>query len=424
MNSLYFECNAGISGDMAVAAMIDMGADKETLMRALDSIQAEGFAAKISRAQKNGIDCASFDVILDSAHENHDHDMSYLFGNSREQEEHTHCHEHRTMTEISQIISTAKMTEKARTLALKIFQIIAEAESEAHGIPAEEVHFHEVGALDSIADVIALAVCFENLRQTYGIEKVYVPFLCEGRGTVRCQHGILPIPVPAVANIARKYSLPLLLTEDTGEFVTPTGAAFAAAVMTDRCAPKTFLIRRTGLGAGKRAYSRPNILRAFLIEESDFNIQHDTIIKLEANIDDSSGEALGFALEKLFEAGALDVNFIPCFMKKNRPAYLLTVLCTEEKITEIERFIFLNTTTIGIRKSKTERTILPRQIQTVKTKWGEAKVKTVSLYGAQKFYPEYESVRTVCEEHGLPFDTVYREIAQCAEKNSSASHGE
>lgn len=423
MKNLYFECNFGISGDMAVAAMLDAGADEDELLRTLKTIPADGFTVKVSRVQKNGIYCMDFNVVLDSECENHDHDMKYLFETDWNEEKESfsqgehknHGHSHRTMAEITPIIEKTKMTSEAQKLALRIFGIIAEAESVAHGIPVEKVHFHETGAIDSIVDVIALSVCFENLKKKFGIEKVFVPYLCEGRGTVRCQHGILPVPVPAVVNIAQKYSLPLSFIEEQGEFVTPTGAAFIAAVASDFCIPKNAVILKCGLGAGKRTYRRPSIIRAFIMEESNSEIQ-DEVVKLESIIDDCSGEALGFTAETLMKHGALDVHFVPCYMKKNRPAYILNVLCSKEIASEMEKIIFFNTTTIGIRHSVMERTVLLRRIQSVETKWGSANVKIVSLYGSQKIYPEYESVRGLCEKTGLNFDFVYGEILNSAKK--------
>ena len=205
------------------------------------------------------------------------------------------------------------MSGGAKTLAKKIFQILAEAESKAHGIPVEQVHFHEVGAIDSIVDVIALAVCFDSLQVT----KVYVPSLTEGRGSIRCQHGILPVPVPAVANIVSAYGIPLELCPAHGEFVTPTGAAFVAAVRSPDRLPASFCIRKVGMGAGKRTYERPSILRAFLIEEkrgnpADGSPASDTgdfIVKLETNIDDCSAEQLGFSIPSCY-LGKLASNFI------------------------------------------------------------------------------------------------------------------
>ncbi len=300
MKSLYLECNAGISGDMLVAALLDLGADKAVLAKALDSIPAKGFSYNISRVSKAGVDCCDFDVVLDAEHENHDHDMAFLHGAEAAHEhehchehehehhhehchehehehehhhehchehehtphEHHHAHEHRGLKEVIAIINATEMTDAARALALKIFDIIAEAEGKAHAVAKEDVHFHEVGAIDSIVDIVAIAVCADNL----GVKSVIVPELCEGRGTVRCQHGVLPVPVPATANIMQKFGFNVRLLPVQGEFVTPTGAAAAAALKTSDELPEQFKILAIGLGAGKRSYERPSILRALLIE--------------------------------------------------------------------------------------------------------------------------------------------------------------
>lgn len=312
------------------------------------------------------------------------------------------------MREIREIIAKAKMTEGARSLALRIFTILAEAEAKAHNRPLDEVHFHEVGAIDSIVDILSVAVCMDNLK----IEKVMVPFLCEGRGTVRCQHGILPIPVPAVANIAQAHALNLQMVNVEGELVTPTGAAIVAAVMTDRELPKEFEIEKIGIGAGKREYERAGILRAMLIR--DRSEERDTIYKLETNVDDCSGEALGYVMERLFEAGARDVHYMPVFMKKNRPAWQLNVICSKEDRKKLEDIIFAETTTIGIRRVEMERTVLAREQKTVETAFGSAKVKLCRLSSGEiRPYPEYESVIALCKEQGLSYGTVYAEIVRC-----------
>jgi len=444
--ALYFECNTGISGDMSVAALLDLGADKSVLAKTLQSIPAKGFSYKISTVTKSAVSVCDFDVILDSEHENHDHDMNYLFGHEEgeavygpdhehhhhhdhehehehehhhhhdheheHEHEHHHHHEHRHLSDVYKIIDACDMTEKARELAKKIFRIVAEAEAKAHNLPLEEVHFHEVGAIDSIVDVIAIAVCFDNL----GIERVYVPKLVEGQGTIRCQHGILPIPVPATANIVSAYGLNLEFINERGEFVTPTGAAFLAAVKTDSELPDRFVIKKIGMGGGKRNYKRPSILRVMLIEEAskpiaDKKAEENIVYKLESNIDDSTGEELGLVMDLLFKAGAFDVHYTSCFMKKNRPGYMLSVICDKSKIAELEAIIFKNTTTIGIRRMKYERSILPRKIIEVQTKWGMAKVKQVILPdGEIRNYPEYESLAKICQEHKLSYQECYKQL--------------
>ena len=544
--TLYLETSSGISGDMFVAAMIDLGADPEALERALNSIPADGFMVEISSVKKSGIACCDFNVILDAAHENHDHDMAYLYGpapvssaapqeeahhchcheeeevhhcHCREDEEahhchchedeeahhchchedeeaphchchedeeahhchchedeeahhchchedeeahychchedeeahhchchedeeahHCHCHEDeeahhchghggeephhhhehhhhhgRHLAEILDIIDATDMTDSAKALAGKMFHIVAEAESLAHHMPLEEVHFHEVGAIDSIVDIIAAAVTFDSL----GITDVIIPCLTEGTGTVRCQHGVLPVPVPATMNIIEAYDMPLTIMAAKGEYVTPTGAAIAAAICTTHQLPKAFRIVRTGLGAGKRAYTeRTNILRAYLIEGNAMEEGKDEIVKLETDIDDSTGEALGYTIDRLMQAGALDVHYSPVYMKKNRPAWELTVICKKSRMEELEDIIFKETTTIGIREfPSVMRSILRRNQKQVETPFGIAEVKEVALPGERRFYPEYESVKAIAEKNHLPFAEVYHLVKALAEQN-------
>lgn len=313
------------------------------------------------------------------------------------------------------IIDATDMTDSAKALAGKMFHIVAEAESLAHHMPLEEVHFHEVGAIDSIVDIIAAAVTFDSL----GITDVIIPCLTEGRGTVRCQHGVLPVPVPATMNIIEAYDMPLTIMEAKGEYVTPTGAAIAAAICTTHQLPKAFRIVRTGLGAGKRAYTeRTNILRAYLIEGNAMEEGKDEIVKLETDIDDSTGEALGYTIDRLMQAGALDVHYSPVYMKKNRPAWELTVICKKSKMEEIEDIIFKETTTIGIREfPSVMRSILRRNQKQVETPFGIAEVKEVALPEERRFYPEYESVKAIAEKNHLPFAEVYHLVKALAEQN-------
>lgn len=502
--TLYIEGTSGISGDMFVGAMIDLGADLDVLAAALDSIPAEGFGVDVARVKKCGIDCVDFDVEL--AEDNHDHDMAYLYGEEpttgataeeieadataeeeephhgcchhhgegcghhhhgegcchghhHHDEEECHCHHHhedeaeaedfaeeeghechchhhheeeggcchhhgegcghhhedghhhhhgRHLSECLAIIEATDMTDGAKALAGKIFQIVAEAESKAHRLPIDEVHFHEVGALDSIVDIISAAVCFDNL----GITDVIIPALHEGCGTVRCQHGILPVPVPATANIAAAYDLPLSIMNARGEFVTPTGAAIAAAIRTSGTLPAHFKIQAIGLGAGKRDYTTPPpFLRAMIIEE-DVAPDTDTVTLLETDIDDSTGEALGYVLERLMAAGAKDAHYKPVFMKKNRPAWELTVICDGKDADEMKRIIFTETTTIGIRESEVRRTILPREERTVETPLGTAQVKCCAIGDAVRAYPEYESVKILAESAGISFRDAYRMVEE------------
>jgi len=421
-NTLYLECRSGISGDMTVAALLDLGADQEVLMKALKSLPVQGFRVEISRVVKAGLDVCDFNVILDQAHENHDHDMEYLHGHSHggEDSEHghhhekAHEHEHRGMPEIRRIIDGAEITDRARTIAVRIFEILAKAEAKAHGVPEDQVHFHEVGAVDSIVDIISAAVCLDDLDITEAV----IPFLCEGKGTVRCQHGILPVPVPAVVNILEAHKIPVEMTGVEGELITPTGAAIASAIGTSDRLPGRFVIKKTGIGAGKRSYERPSLLRAMLIEEcsktqEEGRAEEDVIYKLETNIDDCTGEALGYVMDRLMEKGARDVHFLPVYMKKNRPAYELVVICDADKVNVLEQTIFQETTTIGIRRIRMERSILPREASTVMLREGELKIKKCLLPdGHMRSYPEYESVIRLAQESGMSFQQVMDEFLQ------------
>lgn len=426
--TLYLECNSGISGDMTTAALLDLGVDQETLEKALKSLPLDGYEIKISRVKKAGLNVCDFLVKLDEAHENHDHDMDYLYGHlhdhhhdghehghghdEHEQDHshhdhehdhhHHHHHEHRGLKEINDILENSGLTPRAKTIAKDIFLVLGEAEAKAHGVPIEEVHFHEVGAVDSIVDIAAVAVCLDQLD----ITEVIVPFISEGRGTVRCQHGILPVPVPAVANIIEKKGLPIRITERQGELVTPTGAAIVGALATSFILPEEFKIRKTGMGAGKRKYDPPSLLRAMIIEAAGQD-EGDFIYKLETDIDDCTGETLGYVMERLLEAGARDVHFVPIYMKKNRPAYELVVICDPDKREKLEQIIFEETTTIGIRRAKMERTVLPREMSSLQLPFGELKVKICTLpNGSKKCYPEYDSAKALAKEKGMTLEQV------------------
>lgn len=466
-STLYLECSSGISGDMTVAALLDLGADQEVMKKAIASLTVEGFSTEVSRVKKSGLDACDFLVRLDEGHENHDHDMEYLHGegghvhshlhhhNDAENHEHSHegihshshfhdpaethahgdaaghhspPHIHRSLNDVLEIISQADLSSRARALAVRIFTILAEAEAKAHGVPLEQVHFHEVGAVDSIVDIVAAAVCLDNLDITEAV----IPRICEGRGFVRCQHGVIPVPVPAVVHIAQANQLSLHLTETEGELVTPTGAAIAAAIRTAQQLPESFVIKKTGIGAGKRTYDRPSLLRAMLIEgaekyadagtdgqkkQKEACIPKDVVYRLETNIDDCTGEALGYVMERLFDAGARDVHYTPVYMKKNRPAYQLNVICDREAVPEMETIIFRETTTIGIRKMEMERTVLERSAGKITTPLGEAEVKVCILPdGARRGYPEYASVERLAKKNGISFRDAFAIIKREAQE--------
>jgi hypothetical protein len=417
---LYLECLSGISGDMTVAALLDLGADEGKLISALASLPLDGYEVEISRVKKSGLDACDFAVKL--TEDNHDHDMAYLHGDMPEDDHesehehahghHHHHHQHRGLHEISEIIRAADLEPGARVLALRIFDILADAEAKAHGVSREEVHFHEVGAVDSIVDIVAAAVCLDDLAP----EKVFVSPLSEGQGTVRCQHGLIPIPVPAVANIVSAYGLPVHGTKVMGELVTPTGAAIAAALWRESNElPADYRILRIGIGAGKRDYATTGVLRAMWIEpmeqtEDTSQTSTDRILKLEANIDDATGEQLGYCMDRLLEAGARDVSFVPIYMKKNRPAYEIHVITDDAHVERMEEILFRETTTIGIRRQEMERRVMQREIQGVETFYGPAQVKVCTWGELQKVYPEYDSIVELCEKSGKSFAEIRRLI--------------
>lgn len=468
---LYLDCASGISGDMTVGALLDLGASREKLVQALDSLGVSGYHLHFGRTKKCGIDAYDFDVHLEEEEHHHDHEHGHEHEHSHDEHDHeshhahsheemcehshgdelhshehshdendhdhhhdhehahdsahSHAHEHthdhmhphvhRNIHDIFEIIDRLNTSDRVKNLARRMFEIVAEAESKAHGIPVSEVHFHEVGAIDSIVDVISAAFCLEDL----GIHRVVVSPLSEGHGFARCQHGLMPVPVPATANIAAAQGLELTLRDVEGEMVTPTGAAIAAAFRTESALPKKYQIEKIGIGAGNKDFAHANILRAMLLTDKTVEVEtgkdgHDesSMWVMEANLDDCTGEALGYAMEVLLEAGARDVWYTPAYMKKNRPAYVLHVLTTAEKREELEQLIFSCTTTIGVRRYPVERTILPREVKEIQTRYGAAKVKICKRGGVDTCYPEYESVRTICRETGKSFMEVFHGVME------------
>jgi len=387
---LFWEGRSGISGDMAVAALLELGGNREKLERGLASLALPGVSWEIGRRQVGGIAAGDFRVLMEG------HDDAH-----HEPAEHHH-HEHRGLAEIEAILDRGDLAPGARALAKKVFRIVAEAEAEVHGTTPEACHFHEVGAWDSIIDIAAFAILWDDL----GFERCVVTGLTEGTGTVRCRHGELPVPVPAVLKIAEKYQIPLRFTDHPGELVTPTGIAIAAACRTETSLPPCGVVRRVGIGAGKRPREdAPNILRALLIRLPEAPAA--PIEVLETNLDDATGETLGLAMERLFAAGALDVHFLPCQMKKNRPGWLLRAIARGETVPALEEAIFRHTTAIGLRRYPVERTCMEREVVPVRLAHGEVLVKRCSYGSLVRFYPEYESVRRYAEANGEDFRKVY-----------------
>lgn len=432
--SLYLDCSNGASGDMIVAALLDLdarrGGEAERHLRAvLDSLPvADEFEVRVSRVSKAGLDACDFDVVLHGV-ENHDHDMAYLHGSldGRAADDHEHDrgggtrhhhHAHRNLGDALAVIDAAQMTEGARELARRAFEILASAEAAAHGLPVDRAHFHEVGAVDSIVDIISAAVLLDALAPA----RVFATPLPDGHGTVRCQHGVMPVPVPAVVNICAQQGLPFAHVDVAGELVTPTGAALIAAARASFELPATYRMEAVGLGAGKRDYAVPSLVRAVAIDVAGeplapdgaafaASVHRDAVYQLEADIDDAAPEALAYAAERLLDAGALEVHWVPVFTKKGRPAYQLQVIAAPADVARLEEIVLTETTTIGVRRHRCERVILPREEVPVDTPYGPVRVKTVTLPdGSRRSKPAYDDVAAAARAAGRPFPEVAREI--------------
>lgn len=369
--SLYLECYSGITGKMTVGALLDLGADQEVLKRALKSLTVPGFSYETEKVDRAGINVCDFCLI------GYEEDTETLFWGKQE---------------FLHAVECADMTEKARTLSVRIWNILAQQQSRT--------------AIRDAVYIVSAAVCLDDL----GITDVIVPVLCEGKGTVKCSSTILPVPVPQVLDIIREHHLKLNITDAKGQLITPVGAAIVAAIRTGENLPDEFEVEKTGTGAGICYQDSSGILRAMLIcnETGD----KDSVIKMETNIDDCSGETLGYVMERLMKEGARDVHYIPAYMKKNRPAWILTVICKKEKMKDLEKIIFEETTSIGIRYTQMERTILKREQRTVTTPYGEAQVKVCLLDGEERFYPEYESVALLSRENHIPYFQMYQNILE------------
>lgn len=429
MGSLYIDCSLGVSGDMLVAALLDVGADAAVLDRALSSLSvADEFEVRVSTVTKAGIRARDFDVVLRHGCETHDHDMAYLLGHLGDEHgerdrdhhhdhggehghdcHHDHRHGHRNLRDVMGIIDSAQMTTGARAIASRAFEILARAEAQAHGLPVDQVHFHEVGAVDSIVDIIAVAVLVDSLDP----DAVYATPLADGHGTIRCQHGVIPVPVPAVVNICRACELPTSHMDVEGELVTPTGAALIAALGARRAPDFAYTIQTTGMGAGKRSYSVPSLVRVHRIERSKGAVPRtDGVVKLECDVDDQSAEGMAHAAQTLLRAGALEVHWLPIFGKKGRPAYQLQVIVSPQDAERMRQLMFLETTTIGVRWTMMDRMVLDRSERVVQTSLGPVRVKTVVLPGGERrSKPEYEDIVQICDREGVALPDALARIA-------------
>ena len=418
MRIAYLDCFSGISGDMFLGALIDAGVSPDLLE---DSVRALNIGARleISTVVRGGISATKVDVHANGEkdlprevfweQQDNDHAHEHSHGHDHS---HEHRHEHgRTLRNIRKIIETAAIGSNPKRTAIKIFEALGQAEAEIHNVSIDQVHFHEVGAVDAMVDIVCAAVGAESLE----VEGWVCSPLNVGGGTVKCAHGTLPVPAPATLKLLQ--NAPVYSSGPQVELVTPTGAAIVKTLST-RFAPfPAMKIEKAGYGAGTRDFpEHPNLLRIMIgeVEPTDrANTPNDRITVLEANLDDLSPQVLAYAMERLLAEGALDVFSVPAQMKKSRPGALLTVLTKMEDADRLTKTIFAETTTLGVRRREEQRQTLSRRWETVDTTWGPVRIKIANMNGSISNYaPEYEDCRTLAEAQQVPLRTIMQEAIQ------------
>lgn len=405
MRKLYLDCFSGIAGDMTLAALIDLGADIDYIQEHLRKLPIDPFEMKTRRVVKRGVAAKQLQLRIDeTAHSDHHH--VHHDDRRHGHHDHHHDHDHRRASEILAMIEQSDLPARVKRRSLKIFQLIAEAEGKIHGIRPEDVHFHEVGAMDSIIDTIGVCLALENL----GVDEIFASPVATGQGYAKMAHGLYPIPAPATLELLK--GIPLADLEARGELTTPTGAGILKALVKQFKPLASARVERVGYGAGTKDFDHPNVLRAILLQEDRSPAaDQQSVCVLEAQVDDMTGEALGYAMEALFEAGALDVYYTPIQMKKNRPGTLMTVIAQRDNADDCERALLAETTTLGVRRSIWERTALRRRIVKARTAYGEIKVKQALREDGAVYSeaPEFEDVSAAAKRHGVSFLTVYQE---------------
>jgi uncharacterized protein (TIGR00299 family) protein len=408
MKTLYLDLFSGIAGDMFIGALIDLGGDVRKLERELKKLKLDGWHLHVAHKQKSGIAGVKFDVHLADEH-NHDHDHH----------EHSHEHHHddnRNFSEIKNLISRSKLSAWVKQKSVAVFRRIAEAEGKIHGLPPDKVHFHEIGAIDSIVDIVGACVALELL----GKPRVLASPVVEGIGWIDCAHGRLPVPAPATLAILGARGIGITQCDEPHELVTPTGAALLAEFAESFGPMNDFIAEKTGFGLGTREnITRPNVLRVALGVQAtaggNLDWETDRIAVLETNLDDCTGEILGAFVETALAAGALDIFHTPIQMKKNRPGVLLTVLCRETDADKFSESILRKTTAFGVRRTFAERRKLRREITEVKTPFGKVTVKIGRLGGkVVQAAPEFESCRKLAEKMKIPLKQIYNAAIQSA----------
>jgi len=421
MKILYFDCFSGISGNMTLAALLDLDLKNfDYLVSQLKTLNVGGWDINIERRNKNGINANYIKVILSHEHEDH-HEHGH---------NHSHSHEHRNFADIVHIIDNSKITLKAKELSKNIFKRIASAEAKIHGTDIDKVNFHEVGAVDSIIDIVGAAILLDLLISQNEIEKIYCSVVNDGYGFTHCQHGKIPVSVPATVEIFANAGVKTRQIEISKELVTPTGAAIIAEIAGSFGFMPEITAIKTGYGAGTRDLEISNVLRVILgevdvgatlavdrkipesaqIQGNREGCPYENITVIETNIDDCPSEILAYTMEKLLKEGANDVFFTPIYMKKNRPAIKLTVLCNKELTDKLAKIIFTETTTIGLRIREEKRICLERKSEFVKTVYGDLKVKEIEFDGGKKIMPEYEGAKKLAESAGVPLYKIYESV--------------
>ena len=395
LNTLYFDCSSGISGNMVLGALLEIVGDEKYLLDELKKLNVDGYKIEISKKVKNGITGTYIDVIVDGKDEyGHVHHIE-------ENEHHHHHHEHRNLKDVNEIIDNSSLKEDVKDLAKRIFLRVAKAESKVHNKSLEEVHFHEVGAIDSIVDIVGTAILINKINP----DKIISSIVNDGYGFIECAHGTMSVPVPATSEIFASSNVKFRQIDVDTELVTPTGAAIISELAEEFINLPAMVTEKIGWGAGFKELKIPNILKVYY---GQMEKTSEDLVVMETNIDDCSGEILGYTQELLLKNGALDVFYTPIFMKKNRPAYRLTVSCKKDDIYKLQNIIFKQTTTIGIRYRYEYRTELARKMTKIDTKYGKIKAKKVINNGETYVYPEYESIKELAEKNNISLKELYK----------------
>ncbi len=384
MKLLYLDCAMGAAGDMLTAALLELFPDPQAILAELNQLGLPGVEFIAEESVKCGIRGTHIRVLVSGEEEG---------------EEHRHHHHHSGMEDIAHIISHLRLSDSVRAHVLEVYNSIAQAESHVHGVPVNQIHFHEVGTMDAVADVTA--VCY--LMDKLGVTAVHASPIHVGSGQVKCAHGVLPVPAPATAYLLQ--NIPTYGGEIRGELCTPTGAALLKHFVTRFDGMPVMATAAIGYGMGKKDFAAANCVRVMLGDAAD---QTDTVLELSCNLDDMTGEAIGFATEQLLEAGALDVFTVPIAMKKNRPGTLLTVLCRPEDKERFVSLLFRHTTTLGIRENTLHRYTLSRRTETAETPYGPVRKKVAEGYGTVRSKYEYEDLARIARENDLSLDQLQK----------------